>query len=138
MSPNGIGLSPDERVLFVAETVTGRLWAFDIRGEATLADPTGMQPGRLLVTMPNYQLFDSLAVQADGKVCVATCISGGITTVDPETGAADYVDVPGEPFVTNLCFGGADMRDVWITCSGQGFLYRTRWPAAGHVLAFNA
>ena len=26
--PNGIGLSPDERTLYVAETPTGRVWAY--------------------------------------------------------------------------------------------------------------
>jgi len=30
--PNGVGLSPDEQVLYVAETETGRLWAFDVTG----------------------------------------------------------------------------------------------------------
>ena len=30
LTPNGIGLSPDERTLYVAETEGGRLWAFDI------------------------------------------------------------------------------------------------------------
>lgn len=30
LAPNGIGLSPDEKKLYVAETDTGRLWAYDI------------------------------------------------------------------------------------------------------------
>jgi gluconolactonase len=40
-------------------------------------------------------------------------------------------------FTTNLCFGGEDMRDVWITASSTGKIYRTRWPRPGLKLAFN-
>jgi gluconolactonase len=38
---------------------------------------------------------------------------------------------------TNICFGGEDMRDAWITCSSTGKLYKTRWPRPGLKLAFN-
>lgn len=138
VTPNGIGLSPDGRTLYVAETMTGRLWAFDIVDRGALKPPETLVPGRLVVTMPDYQLFDSMAVQADGKVCVATLFRGGVTIIDPTTGATEYLDVPDEPFVTNLCFGGKDMRDVWLTASGRGNLYRTRWPSPGLVLSFNA
>jgi gluconolactonase len=40
--------------------------------------------------------------------------------------------------VTNICFGGADMRDAWITASGTGKLYKCRWPRPGLKLNFNA
>jgi gluconolactonase len=43
-----------------------------------------------------------------------------------------------DPVVTNICFGGADMRDAWITAAGTGRLYRTRWPRPGLKLNFNA
>ena len=39
--------------------------------------------------------------------------------------------------VTNICFGGADMKDAWITSSGTGKLYKTRWPRPGLKLNFN-
>ena len=40
--------------------------------------------------------------------------------------------------MTNICFGGADMRDAWITAAGTGRLYKTRWPRPGLRLNFNA
>jgi gluconolactonase len=40
--------------------------------------------------------------------------------------------------VTNICFGGADMRDAWITGSATGTLYKCRWPRPGLTLNFNA
>jgi gluconolactonase len=47
------------------------------------------------------------------------------------------VRLPGEVIVTNICFGGPDMCDAWITASGSGRLYRTRWPRPGLRLAYN-
>jgi gluconolactonase len=39
---------------------------------------------------------------------------------------------------TNICFGGADMRDAWITGGAGGTLIKARWPRPGARLAFNA
>ena len=136
ISPNGVGLSPDEKVVYVADTHTGRLWAFDIVGPGAVAEPMLGQPGRVICTLPGYQLLDSLAVEAGGKVCVATILNGGITAFDPD-GSVEHFAVP-DLIVTNICFGGADMRDAWITASGTGKLYKTRWPRPGLKLNFNA
>ncbi|HKT53868.1 MAG TPA: SMP-30/gluconolactonase/LRE family protein [Caulobacteraceae bacterium] len=134
-SPNGVGLSPDETVVYVADTNLGRLWAFDVAGEGVVA-ADGLAPGRVICNLQGYQLLDSLAVEASGKVCVATIINGGVTTFDPD-GSTEHFSVP-DPIVTNICFGGADMRDAWITASGTGKLYKTRWPRPGLKLNFNA
>ena len=61
-TPNGVGLSPDGKVVYVADTMSGKLIAFDIVGEGELAPPSLGAPGRVIATMPGHQLFDSLAV----------------------------------------------------------------------------
>ena len=137
ITPNGIGLSPDDKTVHVAETRTGRVWSFDLTGPGEIAPLPFDMPGRLEVTLPDYQLLDSLAVQADGQICVATLMRGGISVVPIGGGTVTFVEVPGDPYITNICFGGADMRDAWITASGTGCLYHTRWPSAGHRLHFN-
>ena len=38
--------------------------------------------------------------------------------------------------VTNICFGGKDMQDVYITLSGTGKLIKARWPKPGLKLNF--
>ena len=43
-----------------------------------------------------------------------------------------------DPLVTNICFGGPDLKDAWITAGMTGRLYRARWPRPGLRLAFNA
>lgn len=134
ISPNGIGLSPDERVVYVADTALGRLWAFDIAQPGQLAEEQRHQAGRVISNAQGANRVDSLAVEADGRVCVATIGDGGITVFELD-GTTTHVKVP-DPFVTNLCFGGPDMRDVWVTASGTGKLYKGRWPRPGLKLNF--
>lgn len=135
ISPNGVGLSPDEKTVYVADTHLGRLWAFDVAEPGVLTDPPPFQPGRVVCNLPGYQLLDSLAVEAGGKVCVATIINGGITAFDPD-GTTEHFAFP-DILCTNICFGGADMRDAWVTASGTGKLYKCRWPRPGLKLNFN-
>ncbi|MDX8450811.1 SMP-30/gluconolactonase/LRE family protein [Mesorhizobium captivum] len=137
ITPNGIGLSPDGRTLYVAETITGRLWSFEIEEPGVLRAFPEFPSRKPVATLTDHQFCDSLAVQADGKVCVATLNSGGISIIDPRTTDVVYHDVPGEPYVTNICFGGPDMRDAYITGSGRGNLFRAQWPDAGLLLNYN-
>ena len=136
VSPNGVGLSPDEKVVYMADTNLGRLWAFDLEAPGKVAATAGFAPGRVVCNLQGYQLLDSLAVEAGGKVCVATIINGGITAFDPD-GSTEHYPFP-DLVVTNICFGGADMRDAWITCSSTGKLYKCRWPRPGLKLNYNA
>ena len=136
ISPNGIGLSPDEKTVYVADTQLGRLWGFDVAEPGVLAPQVGFGPGHVVANMPGYQLFDSLAVEACGKVCVATIINGGITTIDPD-GSSEHFAIP-DLIVTNICFGGDDMKTAWVTASATGKLYRVKWPRPGLKLNYNA
>jgi len=133
---NGVGLSPDEKTVYGAETDTGKLWAFDVIGEGEVAPPPLGGIGRCVAVQPYHCFFDSLAVQANGDVCVATILNGGITTITPE-GVSSHVAFP-DPLVTNIAFGGADMRDAYITLSGTGQLIKARWPEPGLKLNFAA
>jgi len=135
-APNGIGLSPDEKIVYAADTFLGRLWAFDVAAPGQLTPQVGFGAGRVVHNLPDFQLLDSLAVEAGGKVCVATIINGGITAFDPN-GTTEHYPFP-DLLTTNICFGGPDMRDAWVTCSGTGKLYKCRWPRPGLKLNFNA
>ena len=130
---NGVGLSPDETVVYAAETFTGRLIAFDLSAPGQIAK--GGKGGRLVGTGPGRAMFDSLAVQADGDVCVAA-LPDGICTLTPD-GVATMTPLP-DKMTTNICFGGADMRDAYATLSVTGRLVKMRWPNAGLRLNFSA
>ncbi len=136
LAPNGVGLSPDGDVVYVAETHEGRLYRWDLEGPGSIAGYFGpSHRGELLADPAGGPLFDSLAVDADGNVCVATIRNGGITVVSPD-GALDHVAMP-DPLTTNICFGGADGTTAFITLSGTGQLVSIPWPRAGAELAFS-
>ena len=136
-APNGVGLSPAEDELYVAETPTGRLWAFPLSGPGRLAGERADRPdgGRLVRGREGYYLFDSLAVDAAGNVCVATLIEGGITVLSPTGGDPGFVPMP-DRITTNICFGGEDLKTAYITLSSTGQLVSIPWGTAGLALNF--
>ncbi|MGK9235213.1 SMP-30/gluconolactonase/LRE family protein [Inquilinus limosus] len=138
-TPNGVGLSPDDSVVYVSETETGRLWAFDLEepGRAKRHPFPSPHGGRLVCGLPGYQRFDSLAVDARGSICVATLITGCITVIAPDGTVLRQVMLPDDPIVTNICFGGPDRRTAYITLSGTGRLVAMDWPEPGCPLAFS-
>ncbi|MFO1068830.1 MAG: SMP-30/gluconolactonase/LRE family protein [Geminicoccaceae bacterium] len=138
MSANGIGLSPDERTLYVAETEGARLWAFDLAEPGVVTRQAWPSPhgGRLLYAAGGaYQRYDSLAVEADGNICVATLIRGGITVISPKGELVEFVPMP-DFYATNICFGGRDLRTAYITLSHSGRLVAMPWPRPGLPLNF--
>ncbi len=130
---NGIGLSPDEAVVYAAETFTGRLIAFDLAAPGQVVK--GGRGGGVVGAAPGRAFFDSLAVQADGAVCIAS-IADGITTMAPD-GSFTQTPIP-DRMVTNICFGGPGLTDAFITLSGDGRLIRMPWPKPGLKLNFSA
>jgi gluconolactonase len=133
-SPNGIGLSPDTTTLYWAETHAGRVFQRTVVGPGVLADAVPLDPSAVLHGLPGFQLLDSLAVDADGWVSVATLLNGGVTSISPDGQTVEFLET-GDPLTTNLCFGGDDRRTAYITLSGTGRLVSTRWPRPGLVLA---
>ena len=123
--PNGIGLAPDGSELYVAETPTGRLWAYPLRAPG---EPTGER--RLVPGRTGFYMYDSLAVQADGRVAVATLIDGGISVLDPAGGTPEFVPMP-DRLTTNICFGGADLQTAFVTLSSTGQVVSLPWPSPG-------
>jgi gluconolactonase len=136
ISFNGVGLSPDETVVYCNDTETQKLWAFDITEPGKLAPFALGRRGRVVCTLPGHQLLDSMAVEAGGNICSATLFNGGIAVFSP-SGSFEHVALP-DLLTTNICFGGADLRDAYITLSGTGRLIKARWPRPGLRLNFNA
>jgi gluconolactonase len=139
---NGVGLSPDGSHLYVAETHTATLWRWALAGPGQLAgDGSGDHAGgHLLYDAPDGRLFDSLAVDGDGWVCVGTLGLGGITSVAPDGSAAEHVPIP-DVLATNICFGGPghgsdDHRIAYVTGSTLGHLYQLTWPRPGLALPY--
>lgn len=134
-NPNGVGLSPDGTKLYAAETYTCRLTQFNIVAPGKVDDAAGPSgPGIPLYRPAGYKFFDSLAMEASGNICVATIGECGISVVSPAGELVEFVATD-DIFTTNIAFGGADMRDAYITLSGSGRLVKTRWARPGLALA---
>ena len=139
LTPNGIGLSPDGKVLYVAETETARLWAWDVLAPGVLRKAPFPSPhgGRIMAGLGGFQRFDSLAVDAAGNICVATLINGSVSVISPRGGLVRQVPMP-DMFYTNICFGGPDLRTAYMTLSGTGQLVAMDWDGPGLRLAHEA
>jgi gluconolactonase len=137
VTPNGVGLSPDNKTVYYAETFTGRLYGLPLQGPGKGKKVEGFTPGAFVNNFPGLGYFDSLGVQADGGVCVATILAGGITTFWPGSKEVRHTAIP-DPLVTNICWGGQDMKTAYITSSGTGRLLACDWPSAGLRLNYNA
>ncbi len=132
MTPNGVGLSPDGKMLYAAETETSRLWRWPIEAPGKL----GQQPwpnvngGEFVAGFSAYQRFDSMALEAGGNICVATLINGGVSVISPQGALVDFVPTH-DPYCTNICFGGPDLKTAYLTLSGTGQLVALPWPRPG-------
>jgi gluconolactonase len=137
-APNGIGLSPDGATLYAAETHTGRVysWAVTGPGEVAATNPINPGGGELLHGAAGAVLFDSLAVDGEGWICVGTLGEGGITAISPDGSEVEHTPLP-DLLVTNICFAGTEPR-AFCTLSGTGQLIEIDWPRAGLELASSA
>lgn len=133
--PNGIGLSPDGATLYWAETWTGRIMRRKIVSPGVVEEPDLVDTWQCLYGLPDFQLLDSLGVDGDGNVCVATLVNGGITVVSPEGKLVDFLPCD-DVLTTNICFGGPDLRTAYITVSTTGKLLKTEWPRPGAKLNY--
>jgi len=118
--PNGLAFSPDEATLYVTDSATQRLWAYDIGADGYASDmrlvvdvTDDSKPGRV----------DGVRVDSQGRVYV-TC-PGGICVVDPARGEViERLATPKR--ATNLAWGGADLSDLYITAQTDVYRVKTR------------
>ena len=126
--PNGVGLSPDGMRVYVAESFSGRLLAWDLTGPGQARRPMAT------VVEATKGHFDSLAVEADGNIVVAA-IGQGLCVVQADGSGHEYLAMP-DRFTTNVAFGGDDRRTAFVTLSGSGRLVTIDWPRSGLELAY--
>lgn len=127
--PNGIALSPDGSTLYVAESTTARVWAFDIKEPGHIDSRNATVPwekGRLLWAADYYSILDSMAVDSAGNICVADIPFGGIVVISP-VGKIVTRFATGDPVTTNICFGGPGGTTAYLTLSSTGKLAAVQW-----------
>jgi len=124
-SPNGVVLDRTRDVLFIAMTRGNCVWRAPVLKDGSLSK------------VGNFcQLYgasgpDGLALDVEGNLFVAHASLGAVFVFSPHGGCIAKLKTPVGTTVTNLAFGGADRRDLYITESATSTILRTRWHAAG-------
>src|SRR4026209_54942 len=75
------------------------------------------------------------AVAGEGHVCVATLITGAVSDIWPDGSRVDQYMLP-DMMVTNVCFGGRELRTAFATLSMGGTPVSFEWPRRGHPLHY--
>jgi gluconolactonase len=122
---NGMGLSPDRKHLYHADSTTQAVWVYDVQPDRTVKDR------RQFAKVPEGWP-DGLAVDAEGGLFVAVVNSGEVVRFKPN-GTLDWrMKVPAK-MVTSLTFGGKDQQDLYIVTADntddktkKGTIFRTR------------
>lgn len=140
--PNGIAISPDERTLYLVDScpVPGgnrKIWAFD------LSDDGALDRQRLVFDFAPGRGGDGMAVDQEGTLYIAagihrprgphetTRVPPGIWVIRPDGRVLGRIPVP-EDVLTNVTFGGDDLRTLYVTAGKS--LFTCRIPVPGFVV----
>lgn len=104
---NGIELSPDERTLYVNESVQRKVWAFDVAADGSVFNK------RLFTKFDDFGL-DGMKCDAEGNLYIARYDKGVVAVFSPEGELLREIPVKGKK-VSNLAFGGPDGKTVYVT-----------------------
>ncbi len=110
---NGLGFSPDGRQLYHSDAKAGLVRVYDVAPDGTVA------PWRTFADLGPDGIPDGLAVATDGAVWVADAEGGRVAVFGPDGRPRDDLPVP-LPMVTSLCFGGDDLRDLYVVTGSRG------------------
>jgi gluconolactonase len=101
--PNGIIGTPDGTILFVADIGANKTYSYAIKKDGTLADK------KLFCELGS----DGMTIDEKGNVYLT---GRGVTVFDKAGKKVAHIDVP-EVWTANVCFGGSDMKTLFITAS---------------------
>jgi gluconolactonase len=128
---NGLGFAPDEKTLYHSDSRRQSVFKYAVKADGSLG------PKELFVRT-SRGVPDGLVVSQDGAIWVALAGRGhGVAVFAPDGRERDFVEIP-QPMCTSVCFGGADLKDLYIVSGSEGSgserggaVYRTRVDFAG-------
>jgi len=132
---NGLGFSPDGRVLYHSDSAVNTVWRYGVQDDGDLGP-------KEVFARTEEGVPDGLAVAEDGTVWVALARGGhGVAVFDSEGARVDFVRIS-EPMCTSVCFGGDDLKDLYVVSGSDGSgseaggsVHRVRVPVGGCPVA---
>ncbi len=122
---NGIEVSPDNRTLYVNETVQRKVWAYD------LSDRGEISHKRLLLNFPDFGL-DGMRCDQAGNLYIARYGKGSVVKVSPEGKILKEIILQGKN-PSNVAFGGEDGCTVYVTVQDNGNIESFRVDVPGRA-----
>jgi sugar lactone lactonase YvrE len=111
---NGLGLSPDEKILYYADSTARKIYAYDVNQNSG-----ELSNRRIFVDVPLTEgIPDGLTVDAQGFIWSAQWYGSQIVRYDPDGKVERVIKVPAAQ-VTCMAFGGPDMNELYITTAGE-------------------
>jgi gluconolactonase len=124
-SPNGLALSPEENVIFVAMTRDNSVWRIPL-----LSDGTTAKVGRF-ASFHGTSGPDGMAMDSAGNLLVAHASLGKVFVLDSEGYEIAHIRSNCGTTTTNVTFGGKNKKTVFITESHTGSVLTTEWHVPG-------
>lgn len=121
---NGVEVSADEKHLYVNESVQRNVWKYDID-----KNTGAVKNKRLLIEFPDHGL-DGMRCDVDGNLYIARYAAGEVTVVSPHGTVIERIKLKGQK-PTNVAFGGADGKTVYVTLQERGAIETFRSERAG-------
>lgn len=122
---NGLGLSPDRKLLYHCDSTTAAVWVYDVAADG------GVKDRRVFARMPEGWP-DGMAVDAEGGVWVAAVRAGEVVRFSSDGVVDRRIKVPAK-MVTSLVFGGPDLQDLYVVTADntanpdlKGTIFRAR------------
>ena len=109
---NGIEVSPDEKTLYVNESVQRNVWAYDLSPGGAVSNK------RLLIRFPDFGM-DGMRCDVDGDLYITRHAKGTIAQVSPTGEVVREIPLKGKN-PTNIAFGGPDGRTCYVTVADRG------------------
>jgi len=109
---NGIEVSPDDKHLYVNESIQKRLWVYDLDKEGNISNK------RLLFQFPDFGL-DGMRCDAKGNLFVTRYDKGVIAIISPAGKLLREVEIKGKK-TSNVTFGGKKNKTVFVTLQDRG------------------
>ena len=110
---NGLGFSPDGKRLYHSDARAGIVRVYDAAADGSVG------PWRQFASMGDGRVPDGLKVAADGSVWVADAHGGRVAVFNADGTHRKDLAVP-LPMVTSVCFGGEDLRDLYVVTGSRG------------------
>ena len=122
---NGLGFSPDRKLLYHCDSTTKAVWVYEVRANRTVSDR------KLFAKVPEG-MPDGMTVDAEGGVWVAVVAGPGeVVRFKPDGTLDRRIKVPGKT-ITSVAFGGSDMCDIYVVTANndnrplKGTIFRSR------------